>query len=146
MTARSPPPGSGLTWPRRDSAERYCASHAHVSGPGTGYSHPPGSCGRTEGSAAADVAAFGDRDEAIISICHGAQLLDSADVLAGRRASGYWTLEVDIENAGAEYVAEPVVDDDLVTSQVPDDLPVFMDGALRLVNADLNTKPAAARV
>lgn len=103
---------------------------------------------RTEAPAAADVvAAFDEYDEAIISICHGAQLLISADVLDGRRATGYWTLEVDIENAGAEYVDEPVVvDDNLVTSRVPDDLPAFMDAALRLVDANLDAEPAAARV
>lgn len=49
-------------------------------------------------------------------------------------------------NAGGEYVDEPVVDDNLVTSRVPDDLPAFMDAALRLLDADLDAKPAAARV
>lgn len=102
---------------------------------------------RLEAPAAIDiVAAFDAADETIISICHGAQLLISADVLADRRATGYWTLEVDIENAGAEYVDEPVVvDGNLVTSRFPDDLPAFMDAALRLVDADLDADPAAAQ-
>jgi protease I len=103
---------------------------------------------RTEAPAAADVvAAFDDRDRPIATICHGAQLLISAGILAGRRATGYWSLEVDVENAGAEYVDEPVVvDENLVTSRVPDDLPAFMDATLRLVEADPEAEPAAARV
>ncbi|WP_435096761.1 type 1 glutamine amidotransferase domain-containing protein [Halarchaeum sp. P4] len=91
---------------------------------------------RTEAPEAADVvASFDEHDVPIAAICHGAQLLISADVLEGRRATGYWTLEVDIQNAGAEYVDEAVVaDGNLVTSRVPDDLPAFMDRALDRVD------------
>ncbi|MFB6195890.1 MAG: type 1 glutamine amidotransferase domain-containing protein [Haloplanus sp.] len=92
---------------------------------------------RTEAPEAAEmVAAFDDRDKPIAAICHGAQLLISADVLAGRQATGYWPLEVDIENAGATYVDESVVvDGNLVTSRVPDDLPAFMSETLSVVEA-----------
>lgn len=103
---------------------------------------------RTQAPEAADiVAAFDDHETPIISICHGAQLLISAGILDGRRATGYWPLQVDIENAGGEYVDEPVVvDGTLVTARVPDDLPAFMDAALRVVDADLDADPAAVRV
>ncbi|WP_423750798.1 type 1 glutamine amidotransferase domain-containing protein [Salinirarus marinus] len=82
---------------------------------------------RTEAPEAADVvAAFDAADQPIAAICHGAQLLVSADVLEGREATGYWSLEVDVENAGATFVDDPVVvDGNLVTSRVPDDLPAF---------------------
>ncbi|MFB6269898.1 MAG: type 1 glutamine amidotransferase domain-containing protein [Halobacterium sp.] len=102
---------------------------------------------RTEAPTAADVvAAFDDHDKPIAAICHGAQLLISADILEGRRATGYWSLQVDVENAGAEYVDERVVvDENLVTSRVPDDLPAFMDATLRLVDAAPDAEPAAAR-
>ncbi len=90
---------------------------------------------RTEAPAAADlVAAFDDTGTPIAAICHGAQLLISADILDGRTLTGYWTLQVDIENAGGTYQdAEVVVDDNLVTSRVPDDLPAFMRETLQLV-------------
>ncbi|WP_435127528.1 type 1 glutamine amidotransferase domain-containing protein [Halobaculum sp. D14] len=82
---------------------------------------------RTESPRAADVvAAFDEREKPVGAICHGAQLLISADAIDGRDVTGYWTLEVDVENAGATYVDEPVVTDgNLVTSRVPDDLPAF---------------------
>ncbi|MFB6102449.1 MAG: DJ-1/PfpI family protein, partial [Haloplanus sp.] len=92
---------------------------------------------RTEAPEAADiVSAFDDRGKPIAAICHGAQLLISAAVLDGRQATGYWPLEVDIENAGAEFVDDSVVvDDNLVTSRVPDDLPAFMSETLSVVES-----------
>lgn len=79
------------------------------------------------------VAGFDAADEPIASICHGAQLLISADVLEGREATAYASLEVDVENAGATFVDEEVVvDDNLVTSRNPADLPAFMAETLEL--------------
>ena len=50
----------------------------------------------------------------------------SADGLDGRTVTGYWSLEVDAENAGATRVDEPVVvDDNLRASRGPHDLPAF---------------------
>ncbi|MFB6081659.1 MAG: type 1 glutamine amidotransferase domain-containing protein [Halanaeroarchaeum sp.] len=91
---------------------------------------------RTAAPVAADVVAeFDDREKVIAAICHGAQLLISADVLEGRRATAYWPLEVDVENAGAEYVDQSaVVDDNLVTARHPGDLPAFMGAVLELVD------------
>ena len=72
------------------------------------------------------VAEFDDAGKPIASICHGAQLLISADILEGREATAYASLEVDVENAGATFVDEEVVvDDNLVTSRNPSDLPAF---------------------
>ena len=84
---------------------------------------------RTEAPvAAAIVAAFDEVGVPIASICHGAQLLISADVLEGREIAAYWSLEVDVENAGATFVDdEAVVDENLITSRVPGDLPAFMN-------------------
>lgn len=62
----------------------------------------------------------------VAAICHGPQLLLSADVLRGRRATCWKTIRDDIQAAGAEYVDEAVVvDGDLVTSRSPADLPAF---------------------
>lgn len=92
---------------------------------------------RLDAPEAADViAAFDDDDKPIASICHGAQLLISADVLDGRTATAYWSLEPDVENAGATFHDEPVVvDGNLVTARYPDDLPAFMEEFLDLLDA-----------
>ncbi len=97
---------------------------------------------RTEAPMAADVvAAFDAFEVPIAAICHGAQLLISADVIEGREITGYWSLEVDIENAGATYLDEPVVvDDAVVTSRVPSDLPAFMTETFELL--ERTTVPA----
>lgn len=84
--------------------------------------------------AAEIVAVFDAADVPVAGICHAAQLLISADILEGRELTGYWSLEVDIENAGGRYLDEPVVvDDNLVTSRVPDDLPTFMEETFDLL-------------
>lgn len=60
------------------------------------------------------------------SICHGPQLLISADVLKGRTVTSVNKIRDDIRNAGGNYVDEElVVDDNLITSRVPKDLPAF---------------------
>ncbi len=75
---------------------------------------------------------FDKAGKPISAICHGAQLLMSADILEGREATCYWSLVDDLEHAGATFVDEPVVvDDNLVTSRHPDDLPDFMRETLK---------------
>lgn len=60
------------------------------------------------------------------AICHGAQLLISAEVLRGRKLTAVNKIRDDVRNAGGAYVDEPLVkDENLITSRVPDDLPVF---------------------
>lgn len=99
---------------------------------------------RTEAPEAADVvAAFVDADRPVASICHGIQLLISADVLNGAEVTGYETLEVDVENAGATFHDEEVVvDEPFVTSRVPDDLPAFMAETLSLLGVEAESEAA----
>ena len=86
---------------------------------------------------AAIVAAFDDEAYPIAAICHGPQLLISADVLEGREIAAYWSLEVDVENAGATFVDEEVcVDEHLITARVPDDLPAFMSAVFECVQQE----------
>lgn len=60
------------------------------------------------------------------AICHGAQLLISADVLDGKTATCVRSIRDDIVAAGAHYSDAPVVIDRAqITSRVPDDLPDF---------------------
>lgn len=54
---------------------------------------------------------WNDRGKTIFSICNGAQLLISSKILKGRILSGYYSIDVDIENAGAIYDRGPVVVD-----------------------------------
>lgn len=59
-------------------------------------------------------------------ICHGAWILADADVLEGRRLTSFPSLQTDLRNAGAAWVDEEVVvDQGLVSSRTPDDLPAF---------------------
>jgi protease I len=68
------------------------------------------------------------------AICHGGWLLCSAGVLKGRRATSFFSIRDDIMNAGADYVdAEAVVDGNLITSRVPDDLPAFCKAFIEAV-------------
>lgn len=69
-----------------------------------------------------------DKEKKIIaSICHGGWMLVSGKVLKGRKVTSFFAIKDDIENAGADWVDEEVViDDNLITSRTPDDLPAFM--------------------
>jgi protease I len=59
-------------------------------------------------------------------ICHGPWTLVEADVVRGRRITSWPSLKTDLRNAGAEWVDEPVVvDQGLVSSRKPDDIPAF---------------------
>jgi protease I len=61
-------------------------------------------------------------------ICHGPWTLVEADVVRGRRITSWPSLQTDIRNAGGEWVDEEVVvDDGLVSSRKPDDLPAFCE-------------------
>lgn len=62
----------------------------------------------------------------VAAICHGPQVLISADVVKGRKVTGYEAIQIDLKNAGAEVSDEEVVvDEGLVTSRNPDDLLAF---------------------
>ena len=55
-------------------------------------------------------------NKTILSICNGAQLMITADILKGRTISGYYAIEADIKNAGATYNRNPVVIDKNIVS------------------------------
>jgi protease I len=72
------------------------------------------------------VRAFFEQDKPVGVICHGPWLLAEADVARGRTVTSWPSLKTDLRNAGAEWVdREVVVDNGLVTSRKPDDLPAF---------------------
>jgi protease I len=62
----------------------------------------------------------------IAAVCHGPQLLISADIVRGRCVTSWPSVAVDLRNAGATWVDEPVVKDgNIITSRKPADLPKF---------------------
>jgi protease I len=80
----------------------------------------------------------------LFAICHGPQLLISADLLRGRKMTGFWSIQVDLQNAGATVTDEPcVVDRNLITGRFPFDLPRGLTALERqLVEAQI-AQPAA---
>ena len=63
----------------------------------------------------------------VAAICHGPQILISAGVLGGRRATSYESVKKEMEDAEVRFEdREVVVDKNLVTSRKPQDLPAFM--------------------
>ena len=77
---------------------------------------------------ALDIArSFFARNKPVAAICHGPQILISAGLLKGRRATCYMSVADELKEAGALYEdREVVVDGNLVTSRQPPDLPAFM--------------------
>jgi protease I len=72
------------------------------------------------------VRAFFDSGKPVAAICHGPWTLINAGVVSGRKLTSYPSLQTDLQNAGAEWVdQEVVVDQGLVTSRKPDDIPAF---------------------
>ena len=68
----------------------------------------------------------------VFSICHGPQLLITADVLKGRKVTGWKSIIQDIKNAGAEFIDDQVVEDgNLISSRSPHDLPAFIQTSLK---------------
>ncbi len=66
------------------------------------------------------------------AICHGPQVLISADAIRGRTLTCWPSIAIDIRNAGGLYVDRPVVEDaNLITSRKPDDVPQFVAAILR---------------
>src|SRR5438445_2239846 len=71
----------------------------------------------------------------VAAICHGPQLLISADALKGRTLTCWPSIAVDVKNAGGLYVDKPVVEDgNLITSRKPDDVPMFSEAIIRALS------------
>jgi protease I len=67
-----------------------------------------------------------DLGRVIAAVCHGPQLLISAGIVSGRRLTSWPSVAIDLKNAGAIWVDEPLVKDgNIITSRRPSDLPVF---------------------
>lgn len=86
---------------------------------------------RSFASAVSFVKDFFEDGKPVAAICHAPWLLAEADVAEGRRITSWHSIRTDLENAGADWVDEEVVvDQGLVTSRSPEDLPAFLDKML----------------
>ena len=75
---------------------------------------------------------FFEKGKTVAAICHGPQILVSAGVLTGRRATCYRNIAEELQEAGCIYSDEQVVvDDNLITSRIPADLPAFMQEIMK---------------
>jgi deglycase len=81
---------------------------------------------RMNPKAVAFVRSFFEAGKPVAAICHAPWMLVEADVVRGRSLTSWPSLQTDIRNAGGRWVdQEVVVDQGLVTSRKPDDIPAF---------------------
>ena len=86
---------------------------------------------RADEDAVRFVAAFAQTRKPIASICHGPWILVETGIVTGRTITSWPSLKTDVENAGGTWVDEEVhVDQGLVTSRKPDDIPAFSAKAI----------------
>ena len=80
------------------------------------------------------VKAFMQAGKPVFAICHGPQLLLTADEYKGHRMTAWKTVQGDLKKAGADVVdQEVVVDRNLVTSRQPSDIPAFIRESLNVL-------------
>jgi protease I len=69
---------------------------------------------------------FMESGRPLAMICHAPWLLISSGLASGKKVTSFFTLQDDLKNAGAHWTDEEVViDDNLITSRNPDDIPAF---------------------
>ncbi|HEX8513504.1 MAG TPA: type 1 glutamine amidotransferase domain-containing protein [Allosphingosinicella sp.] len=89
---------------------------------------------RMDETVVATIRAFAGAGKPVAAICHGPWLLIEADVVRGRRVTGWPSIRTDLRNAGGQVVdEEAVTDGNIVTSRNPDDIPAFTEAVIALV-------------
>src|ERR1700716_3137709 len=72
------------------------------------------------------VKSFFEEGKPVAAICHAPWMLVEADVVRGRKVTSYYSIRTDVRNAGGDWQdQEVIVDNGLVTSRKPDDIPAF---------------------
>lgn len=75
---------------------------------------------------------FVESGKPVLAICHAPQLLITAQVLKGRKITGWKSIVQDIKNAGAKFIDQEVVEDrNLISSRSPADLSAFIEASLK---------------
>ncbi len=99
---------------------------------------------RTDPQAVRFVKAFAQANKPIGAICHGPWLLIEADIVRGRSVTSWPSLKTDLRNAGANWVdREVVVDNGLVTSRRPEDIPAFSSRLIEAIGVGVHTHAGA---
>ena len=82
-----------------------------------------------------------DAKKPIFAICHGPQLLLTADCYKGFKITAWKTVQGDLKKAGADVVdKEVVVDRNVVSSRQPDDIPAFIEKSLELLKSAVSAR------
>lgn len=83
-----------------------------------------------------------NQSKPIASICHGPQVLINAGLVDGKEVTSWWSMHIDLENAGGKVKDQPVVvDGNLITSRAPIDLADFLDAVIgQLASVRVNTE------
>jgi protease I len=93
---------------------------------------------RTDADAVAFVRQFVQSGKPVAAICHAPWTLIEADVVRERHVTSWPSLQTDLRNAGATWEdREVVVDDNLITSRNPDDIPAFTRELTAALKADV---------
>jgi len=91
------------------------------------------------------VKSFFDAQKPVAVICHGPWTLIDAGVVSGRRITSWPSVKTDLINAGADWVDEEcVVDNGLVSSRKPDDIPAFNEKMLEEFSEGRHDRSSAA--
>ncbi len=99
---------------------------------------------RMDPKAVAFVKSFFDEGKTVAAICHGPWTLIEAGVVKGRTLTSWPSLQTDIRNAGGKWVNEEVVlDNGLITSRNPADIPAFNKKIIEQFAADKQLKAAS---
>jgi PfpI family intracellular protease len=101
---------------------------------------------RMQPRAVAFVRSFFDADKPVAAICHGPWTVVESGAAEGYRMTSWPSLKTDIQNAGGEWVDEEVVvDDNLVTSRKPADIPAFNREMIELFGSYYAARGARSR-
>ena len=80
---------------------------------------------------------FDDLNKPIAAICHAPWLLIEANIVDGRTVTGWASIRTDLANAGANVVdREVAVDENLITSRQPGDIPAFVHALIDLLESE----------
>lgn len=100
---------------------------------------------RVENKAIEFVKSFFEAGKPVAAICHAPWTLINAGVVKGRKLTSWPSLQKDLENAGAEWMdMQVIVDNGLITSRKPDDLPAFNDKLIEEITEGIHNKQKTA--
>ncbi len=98
---------------------------------------------RKQSAAIRIATSFFERNKPVAAICHGPQILISAGLIKGKRATCYRSVAAEMKAAGAIYQdREVIIDGNLITSRQPSDLPAFMREVIKTLNLPAKPRPA----